>query len=188
VTSLKNNALKITAILLIFLSVALRVISIPHSNRDMVVYNLLWYQTLYQKGIGEALATNFSNYTPPYTYFLTLATLTHDFIPPLVAIKLIPICFDFLGAFYTYKIIKLKYQQGDALSCGGGLFHGSKCHLNSAYWGHGPFIIFLLFVCISVDRSSCIHAPWIGFLKRKCLFLPSRIMALEKECPRCILA
>jgi hypothetical protein len=53
----------------------------------MALYNLLWYQALYQKGIDGALATNFSNYTPPYTYFLALATFTHDLIPPLVAIK-----------------------------------------------------------------------------------------------------
>ena len=106
---LKENYLKIATGLLILLSLFLRVISIPHSNHDLVVYNLLWYQALYQKGIGQALATNFSNYTPPYTYLLALATFTHGLIPPLISIKLIPICFDILGAFYVFKIIKLKY-------------------------------------------------------------------------------
>ena len=116
----------------------------------MAVYNLLWYQTLYQKGIGEALATNFSNYAPPYTYFLALATLTHVLIPPLVAIKLIPICFDLLGAFFIYKIIKLKYQQGDMPWLAAAVyFSAPTVILNSAYWGQADSLYTsLLLACL----------------------------------------
>jgi Gpi18-like mannosyltransferase len=149
-TLFKYSILKSTAIALVILSVCLRVISIPHSNHDMGVYNLPWYETLYQKGIGEALATNFSNYTPPYTYFLALATLTRDYIPPLTAIKLIPICFDILGAFYVYKIIKLKYQHGDMPYLAAAIyFTAPTVILNSAYWGQADSLYTsLLLACI----------------------------------------
>jgi Gpi18-like mannosyltransferase len=153
-TSTKFPFLKITVILLFVLSVTLRIIAVPHSNQDMTAYNLLWYQVLYQKGIGKALATNFSNYTPPYTYFLALATLTHDFIPPLVAIKLIPICFDLLGAFYVYKIVKLKYQQGD-MSClaAAVYFTAPTIILNSAYWGQVDSL-HLSFTCLLIFSTG----------------------------------
>ena len=105
-TFLKANTLKIAALLLTLLSVALRVVAIPHSNQDLVSFNLIWYETL-SKGVAQALATDFANYTPPYTYFLALATLMRGFIAPLTAIKLIPTCFDILGAFLIYKIVAL---------------------------------------------------------------------------------
>ncbi len=190
--SSKNNTLKITAILLIFLSVALRVISIPHSNHDMVVYNLLWYQTLYQKGIGEALATNFSNYTPPYTYFLALATLAQGLIPPLTAIKLIPICFDLLGAFYIYKIVKLKYQHGDIPYFAAAIyFTAPTVILNSAYWGQADSLYTsLLLACIYFLLTEKSFSSMLAFglafsFKAQAVFLLPflAIMAFRKRIP-----
>jgi Gpi18-like mannosyltransferase len=192
VVSSKNNTLKITALLLIFLSVVLRVISIPHSNHDMVVYNLLWHQTLYQKGIGETLATNFSNYTPPYTYFLALATLTHGLIPPLTAIKLIPICFDILGAFYIYKIVKLKYQDGDIPYLAAAIyFTAPTVILNSAYWGQADSLYTsLLLACIYFLLAEKPFASMLAFglavsIKAQAVFLLPFlvIMAFRKRIP-----
>jgi len=192
VTSSIRKLQKITALILIFLSLTLRVISIPHSNQDMAVYNLLWYQTLYQKGIGEALATNFSNYAPPYTYFLALATLTHVLIPPLVAIKLIPICFDLLGAFFIYKIIKLKYQQGDIPWLAAAVyFSAPTVILNSAYWGQADSLYTsLLLACLYflIIEKSFISMLAFGLAfsvkAQAVFFLPFLIvMAIRKKMP-----
>ncbi len=192
VTSLKHNPIKIIAILSIFLSLSLRAISISHSNRDMVVYNLLWYQTLYQKGIGEALATNFSNYTPPYTYFLALATFTRNLLPPLVAIKLIPICFDLLGAFYIYKIIKLKHQQGDMPYLAAAVyFTAPTIILNSAYWGQADslytsFLLACLYFLLAEKSFASMLAFGLAFsIKAQAVFfLPLLgIMAIRKRMP-----
>lgn|GEM_PF-250665 len=146
----KNSMMGIAIVALIALSIALRVLSLPVSNSDLADYNLRWYQTLRQQGIGEALAANFSNYTPPYTYFLALATLTHDFLSPLVAIKLIPICFDLLGAFFIYKIVKLKYRDGNLPYLAAALyFTAPTVILNSAYWGQADSLYTaLLLVCL----------------------------------------
>jgi Gpi18-like mannosyltransferase len=185
------SPLKSTTIVLIFLSLILRVISIPYSNIDVTGY-LLWYQTLYQQGIGETLATNFAIYTPPYTYLLALATLAHDLIPPLTAIKLIPICFDLLGAFYIYKIVKLKYAQGDLPYLAAAIyFIAPTIVLNSAYWGQidslytslllaclyylmteKPFIAMLAFgLSFSVKAQAVFFLPFLG------------IMAIRKRLP-----
>ena len=161
----KDNNLKIVTQLLILASLILRVIFIPHSNHDMAVYNLFWYQTLFEKGISEALATNFSNYTPLYTYFLALATLTHNFIPPLIAIKLIPICFDVLGAFYVYKIIKLKYPHGNIPYLAAAIYFAAPTViLNSSYWGQADSLYTSLSACLlifSADRK--VFCFFVGF-------------------------
>jgi Gpi18-like mannosyltransferase len=177
---------KVTTILLIVLSLTLRVISIssPRSNIDMDGY-LLWYQTLYQQGIGKTLATDFSIYAPPYTYFLALATLTHDFIPPITAIKLIPTCFDLLGAVYVYKIVKLKYQQGDIPYLASAVyFTAPTIILNSAYLGQidslytslllvclyfllteKPFISMLAFgLAFSIKAQAVFFLPFLGIM------------------------
>jgi Gpi18-like mannosyltransferase len=178
VTPPKDSNLKIATGLLIFASLILRAISIPHSNHDMVVYNLLWYHTLYQKGIGETLATNFSNYTPPYTYLLALATLTHGLIPPLVAIKLIPFYFDMLGAYYIYKIIKLKYQQGDLPYLGAAIYFSvPTVILNSSYWGQADSLYTsILLACIYFLLTERSFASMLAFglafsIKAQAVFL-----------------
>ncbi len=137
----KNKPIKIFIILLIFLSVVLRLLALPYSNRDMTIHNLQWYKTLRQQGVEKALATNFANYTPPYTYFVALATLTDSFIPPLTALKIIPTCFDLLGAFFIYKIIKLKYPQGNMPHLAAAIYFAAPTILlNSTYWGQADSI------------------------------------------------
>jgi Gpi18-like mannosyltransferase len=190
VTYSKSPLLKITVILLFVISVTLRAIAIPHSNHDMTAYNLIWYQALYQKEIGATLATAFSNYTPPYTYFLALATLTHDFIPPLTAIKLIPICFDLLGAFYVYKIVLLKYHQGVTPYLAAAIyFTAPTIILNSSYWGQvDSLYTTLLLACLYfllTEKSSgsmlafglalSIKAQAVFFLPFLC------VMAIQKR-------
>ena len=186
----KRNILKISTFLLVMLSFVMRVISIPETNRDMTVFNLRWYQTLYQNGIGEALATNFSNYAPPYTYLLALATLTRELIPPLVAIKLIPICFDLLGAFFIYKIIKLKYPQSDFPMLASAIYLAAPTViLNSAYWGQADSIytsilLACLYLLLTEQSFGAMLAFGLAFsVKAQAVFLLPLlgVMALRKK-------
>ncbi|MBI5823220.1 MAG: hypothetical protein HZB18_04275 [Chloroflexi bacterium] len=146
----KDNTINIIIVLLIFSAVVLRIVAIPNSNPDMVVYNLPWYQELHERGIDKALGTNFSNYTPPYTYLLALATFTYGLISPLTAIKLIPICFDLLGVIFVYKIVKLKYQHGNLPPLAAAIYFAAPTViLNSAYWGQADSIYTsALLVCL----------------------------------------
>jgi Gpi18-like mannosyltransferase len=188
----KDNLTKNLIILLIFLSLTFRIICIPHTNYDMIVHNVPWYMTLYQEGIIKSMATEFANYSPPYTYFLALATFTHDFIPPLTAIKLIPMCFDVLGTFLIYKIVRLKFQKGPMPGLAAAIYFTlPTVILNSASWGQADSLYtFFLLVCLYFVLKE---KPFVAILglglafsikAQATFFLPFlAIMAIRKKIP-----
>ena len=120
--------------LMFVLAVGLRLASFPNQNIDTRGY-LNWYSQIEARGFA-ALADDFSVYTPPYLYLLWLATLVRGVLPPLTAIKLIPVLFDALSAFAVFKLVRLKFPQGQApwLAMAGFLLLPTIL-LNSAYWG-----------------------------------------------------
>lgn len=186
-----NNRLKIfITILLILISFVFRILSIPHSNLDMDTYNLQWYQELNEKGIQETLGKNFTNYTPPYTYLLALATLTRDLLAPLTAIKLIPICFDLFGAFLIYKIVKLKYQSGENPKLAAAIyFSAPSVILNSSLWGqvdsiYTSFLLACLYLLLTNKPFLAMTAFGAAFsVKAQAVFLLPFlvILALRKK-------
>jgi Gpi18-like mannosyltransferase len=191
-TYTKDKPLKILIILLIFLSLIFRAICIPHTNYDMTAHNVPWYMTLYQNGIAESMATEFANYSPPYTYFLALATFTHDFIPPLTAIKLIPMCFDVLGAFFIYKIVKLKFKQGYLPVLAAVIYFAAPTViLNSASWGQADslytsFLLACLYFLMTERPFTSMLSLGVAFsIKAQAtFFLPFlAVMAIRKKIP-----
>ncbi len=120
--------------LMFALAIGLRLASFPNQNIDTRGY-LNWYSQIEVRGFA-ALADDFSVYTPPYLYLLWLATLVRGVLPPLTAIKLIPVLFDALSAFAVFKLVRLKFPQGQApwLAAAGFLLLPTVL-LNSAYWG-----------------------------------------------------
>jgi Gpi18-like mannosyltransferase len=184
VTFIKRNALKIVAALLALLSVALRAAAIPYSNHDLVVFNLVWYDTLAQ-GVARALATGFANYAPPYTYFLALATLTRDFISPLTAIKLIPAGFDIINARLVYKLVRLKFPQGSLPYLAAALhFSAPTIMLNSSYWGQADALyVSCLLLCLYFLLTEKTFAAMLAFgmsfaFKAQAVFLIPFLFAL----------
>jgi len=134
-TAQKNKYIIIISLLLAAFAIFFRTSYLNQANNDMTVYNLPWYHTLAEQGIANALATDFTNYNPPYTYLLALATLTRSFLSPLIAIKLIPTFFDLFGAFLIYKITRLKYQKVTSFLAATVYFSAPSIMLNSSYWG-----------------------------------------------------
>jgi Gpi18-like mannosyltransferase len=188
----KDTKIKAVIILLVFISIVLRIFSIPKSNYDMSFHNVPWYMTLYNNGIANALGTKFADYTPPYTYFIALATFTHDFIPPLTAIKLIPICFDILGAFLIYKIVKLKFEEGYQPALAAAIyFTAPSIILNSAYWGQADslytlFLLICLYFLMTERPFISILALGLAFsIKFQGAFLGPflLVMAIRKKIP-----
>src|SRR2546423_1363771 len=55
-----------------------------------------WYDYIRDHGGFRALKDDFSNYTPPYLYLLTIATYLP--IPKMYAIKWVSVIFDFVLA------------------------------------------------------------------------------------------
>lgn len=114
--------------------VVARITVLHHTNVDLDLYVIPWYDYIVQNGILTALGDNFANYTPPYTYLLALITATT--IPKLIAIKLIPIVMDVVNSVIVYKIVRYKYNSGLAPLWSAAIFWClPTIVLNSAHWG-----------------------------------------------------
>jgi len=81
-----------------------------------------------------ALKYSFTNNTPLYEYLLVAANYAG--LSPIHAIKLIPITFDFINAFFVYKIVRLRYPAG-SVSLYGFLvaLFAPTVVLNGSFWG-----------------------------------------------------
>ncbi len=90
---------------LLFLSVWLRVISLPATNADLRAFLLPWYHYIVRGGGFRALGDSFSNYNAPYLYLLWVATLFKS-IPAETAIKLISILSDLVSAYLVLQILR----------------------------------------------------------------------------------
>jgi Gpi18-like mannosyltransferase len=81
--------------------------SIPSSDYDHDFSK--WYDFILFHGGFAALKYNFSNYNVSYLYLLVLATYIP--IPKIITIKLIPVCFDLVMAWFISLIVRLKYKK-----------------------------------------------------------------------------
>jgi Gpi18-like mannosyltransferase len=130
----------------------------------MKVFNLKWYDYIVEHGRFFALGDEFANYTPPYLYLLSLATLTKSFLPKLAAIKLIPIAFDVINAALVYQIVKT-HAQGFKPAFAAVIFWLlPTVIINGAFWGQADalYTCFLL-LCVLFILRDCWLAAVIAF-------------------------
>ena len=131
----------------------LRVLFLPANTIDMKVFNLKWYDDIVAHGILDAMGDEFANYTPPYLYLLSLATLTRTFIPSLTAIKLIPIIFDLFNASLVYQIVKTKFGSGIETWLAAALvWLLPTVVINGSFWGQ----VDALYTCFLLLSLLCI--------------------------------
>lgn len=131
----------------------LRVLFLPANTIDMKVFNLKWYDYIVAHGIQDAMGDEFANYTPPYLYLLSLATLTRTFIPSLTAIKLIPIIFDLFNASLVYQIVKTKFGSGIETWLAAALvWLLPTVVINGSFWGQ----VDALYTCFLLLTLLCI--------------------------------
>ena len=93
--------------LTIVASLAVRLLGFNFESHDYTVYLEPWYDFLVKHGPwhGQGEMTGeVSNYPPLYLYFLSLATLLP--LPKLYSIKLISVTFDYVGAWYIWRLSK----------------------------------------------------------------------------------
>lgn len=95
-----------------------------------------WYDFINQHGGFNALQYEFSNYTPLYLYFMVIASYLFSGFSKVLAVKLTSILFDFICAFFVYKIVRIKYPAGitPVFAFLATLFAPTVV-LNSAFWG-----------------------------------------------------
>ncbi|QKQ73801.1 hypothetical protein FBB35_11025 [Nostoc sp. TCL240-02] len=96
----------------IILAVVIRLVFVPSKSLDYKYFLEPWYDFIASHGGFSALKYSFADYTPPYLYWILISATLLSGLPKIFAIKLFAITVDFLCAFLTYKIVKLKYLEG----------------------------------------------------------------------------
>ncbi|MBD2675585.1 hypothetical protein H6G47_17275, partial [Aphanizomenon flos-aquae FACHB-1416] len=96
----------------IIFAVVIRLICVPNKSVDYKYFLDPWYDFIASHGGFSALKYGFADYTPSYLYWLLIASTLLSGLPKILAIKLFAMTVDFICAFLTYKIVKLKYPIG----------------------------------------------------------------------------
>jgi Gpi18-like mannosyltransferase len=173
------------------LALLVRFLLLPYTNYDTDGYSR-WYDFIVLNGIGSALGQNFAIYTPPYLYLLSLGTLSRNVIPPIIAIKLIPIFFDLINALLIYKTLRLKYRAGNLPLLASAVFLlAPTVVMNSALWGqvdsvYTCFLLVSLFLLLTDRPLPAMIAFGLALsIKAQAVFLGPflMLMALKKRIP-----
>lgn len=116
-----------------------RKLFIPQPSMDTVNWVMPWLNYIKQHGFA-AYGDTFTNYAPIYTYMLGIGSLLP--LTDLEIIKYISIAFDFMAAWYIYRIIQLRYPASaimPALAFTSFLFLPTVL-INSSFWGQCDII------------------------------------------------
>lgn len=185
-----DNAIFLLA--MIIFAIAIRYCLFDFQSGDYGGFIGKWYEFIKTNGGYKALSYNFSDYNLPYLYLLAL----FSYLPvgSLYAVKIISVSFDFIAAFFVFKLIKKKYENEmvSIFSFIAVLFAPTVI-LNGSYWGQSDIIysVFLLasiyflskgkdtfsFIMYGISISFKIQAIFlfpiyiIFFLKKKLSFI-----------------
>jgi Gpi18-like mannosyltransferase len=96
----------------IIFAITIRLVCVPNKSVDYKYFLDPWYDFIASHGGFSALKYGFADYTPSYLYWLLIASTLLSGLPKILAIKLFAMSVDFICAFFTYKIVKLKYPVG----------------------------------------------------------------------------
>lgn len=99
-----------------------------------------WYSTIRTMGFS-AFGTDFTTYNPPYLYELYLIARFFPDTPNLLATKIPSLIGDFIGAYFVYRIVRLRYPQGPLAPLATFAFlMAPTVILNSAFWGQADIL------------------------------------------------
>ncbi|MGI9558148.1 MAG: hypothetical protein ACR2NQ_00555 [Thermodesulfobacteriota bacterium] len=148
-----------------------------------------WYNYLAAYGGIAYLTSNASNYTPVYPALMVLSALVSD--SAVIVIKLAPVVFDLIAAFFVYKIVRLKYPppHGVVPVCASVVFLlWPTVLLNASYWGQSDVIYttgllaFLYFFLVGRERLAFVAFGFALATKPQAIFLcPLLLLLLLKR-------
>ncbi|MGL5033414.1 MAG: hypothetical protein ACRC6M_06390 [Microcystaceae cyanobacterium] len=153
----------------LFLAIIIRFSLLEHQSNDYVYYLEPWYSYIQSHGGFLALKDNFSNYTPPYLYLLTLIVLLAGNLSKVVGIKLITFPFELLCAYFAHQLVKLKTRETALpLIAFFSILFAPTLILNGSFWGQ----------CDVIYTTGLIACLWGLAIKRKNFALISFAIAL----------
>lgn len=146
--------------LLILAGLLIKLLMLPFfpNPGDYTFFLKPWVEFIRSHGYWQAFRFEFANYSPPYLYFLLgIAKLGGE---PLIPIKLVSICFEYVAAWFIGGIAYQKYKEDWVRWCALAVVPLLPTVLiNSSYWGQ----------CDSVYASFLVGS--IYFVLRKRSFL-----------------
>ena len=132
-----------------------------------------WYGVLDAQGV-DAFKERFADYNYPYLYLIWILTALN--IPALVGIKAISIIFDFVLAFFAYRIVALRTERFSlrALVFGVVILLPSVI-ANSAYWGqadgiYSAFVLGGIYCLLRAQRSEIGRSRYLWNSMWACAF------------------
>ena len=155
----KTAAIASAAAPVLALSLLARYCLLPFESGDWTHHLRPWMDFISLMGHFAALEHHFSNYNVPYLYLLATASL-FDAVPDLIKIKSISIVFDYVMAFFVYRIVRLKHPEGGIAPIAAGL--ATICLptvvLNGSAWGQcdsiwTAFLVMSLY-CLLAGRQK----------------------------------
>ena len=148
VLKIKKTDNAVFAAAMVIFAVAIRYYLFDFQSGDYGSFLKGWYEFIRTNGGYKALSHNFSDYNPPYLYLLTL----FSYLPvgSLYAVKIISVVFDFVAAFFAFKLVDRKYKNEtvSVFSFATVLFAPTVI-LNGSYWGQCD-IIYSAFLLASI--------------------------------------
>jgi len=148
-------------IAIFILSMIIRKNLIGATNADYQIF-VSWYDYVKAHGL-HSFATDFSNYNPPYTYFLYLITLLP--VAKIVAIKGLMIVFDLLMAYGVYLVVKqIQPKQFLAVIAGIGSLLLPTVLATGVFWGQFDqfYMAFILFSLYHLLKNNS-KLAWLFF-------------------------
>jgi Gpi18-like mannosyltransferase len=165
------------------LALALRASLLNFTTLDFYDFHGAWYDYIRDHGGVLALGRAFSNNTPLYQYLLVAAYYAG--LSALHAVKFIPICSDFVTAFFAYRIVRLRHPTGSiaAYAFLAVLFIPTVV-LNGSFWGETDMlytsclVACLYFLLVKKNALGLIAFGLAFSFKLQALFLAPFLLIL----------
>ena len=161
------------------LAAAVRYPLLSHESADFFVYLRPWYDFIRLNGHFAALQHDFSNYSVPYLYLLTLCSLLAPSLVQLLAIKVVSIAFDFSLAWFVFLVVRLRFRESRTTPILAGLaaLLFPTVVVNSAMWAQADtiyttFLVAGLYFVLRRRPAGAFLAWGLAFsLKAQAVFL-----------------
>lgn len=154
-----------------------------YESSDFILFFGHWYDIIAQKGGLYALREQFTNYTPPYTYLLLLATIIP--LQKLYAIKLIMCIFDLALAWLAFLIVRELRGSGLLAAISFAIvFIAPTVMINSALWGqcdavYTTFLLGMIYFLLRGKNLAAVAMWSLAFaFKQQAIFLLPVILIL----------
>lgn len=175
---------------LLLVALASRVAFLNVVSADPYFYLLPWFDQLSVEGMAALrhglvglLGNANANYAAPYYYLLWLATKFAGVLPPLWLIKIVSFCFDPIGSFFAYKIVRLYRSKRLAVCAAVLVFAAPTAIVNDAWFAQCDMLwtsLILGSLYFALKRQSFLSIGFFAlafsFKAQACFFAPFLLM------------